>query len=208
MDHGVNAMVACLKINRVRQGQRGFTLTELMITLVIFAILLGIAIPSFESTIASNRLSTATNDLLGSLAHARSEAIRRGQRVTVCISADGATCAANGGWSQGWISFLDTTRGGAIASVDNANETILGSGAALPANILIQGNANAAQFVSFGSNGQSLSMAGATQVGTIRVCSTSSGLTDDRRARNLVINGAGRVISQTINGIPSTCPAP
>ena len=201
-------MAARLKINRIWLGQRGFTLTELMITLVVFAILLGIAIPSFESTIASSRLSAATNDLLGSLAHARSEAIRRGQRVTVCVSADGTTCAANGGWGQGWISFLDTTRAGAIASVDNANEVLLGSRAALPAGIMIQGNANAAQYVSFGSNGQSLSMAGATQVGTIRVCSTSTGLSDDKRARSLVINGAGRVTSQTINGIANLCPAP
>lgn len=190
------------------RDQQGFTLTELVITLAILAILLGIAVPSFESTIASNRLTTATNDLLGSLAHARSEAIRRGQRVTVCISADGATCAANGGWGQGWISFLDTNRAGASASVDNANETILGSGAAQPANVTIQGNANAAQFVSFSPTGQSLSMAGGLQVGTIRVCSTSTALIDDRRARNLVINAAGRVVSQTINGISDTCPAP
>lgn len=188
--------------------QRGFTLVELMITLAIMAILLGIAVPSFESAIATNRVATATNDLLSSLAHARSEAIRRGQRVTVCTSADGLTCAAAGGWNQGWISFLDTTRGGATAVVDNANETLLSTGNPLPAGIVIQGNANLVQYVSYSADGLSRSMAGAIQAGTIRICSTSTALGDDQRARDLVLNNSGRVASQAILGVNNACPAP
>lgn len=192
--------------------QRGFTLVELMITLVIMAILLGIAVPSFESAIATNRVATATNDLLSSLAHARSEAIRRGQRVTVCTSADGLTCAAAGGWNQGWISFLDTeNRVGATAVVDNANETLLSTGNPLPAGIVIQGDANLVQYVSYSADGLSRSMAMANapiRAGTIRVCSTSTALGDDRRARDLVINNSGRVASQAILGVNNACPAP
>lgn len=187
--------------------QRGITLVEMMITMVVFAILLAIAMPSFESAIASGRVAGSTNDLMSALAQARSEAIRRGQRVTVCISADGAQCLANGTWQQGWITFIDTTRAGNSANVD-AGEIILRANPAQPPSIPIQGNANLAQYVSFGANGQALLMNGNSQSGVIRVCSTSSALTDNDRTRDISLSMAGLVTRQTTAGVDETCPAP
>jgi len=63
---------------------RGFSLVELMVTIAVLAILLAIGIPSFASLIASNRLTSATNELVAALQTARTEAIRRNVRVTVC----------------------------------------------------------------------------------------------------------------------------
>ena len=40
---------------------------------------------------------------------ARSEAIKRNATVTLCRSADGLSCAASGGWQQGWIVKSGTT---------------------------------------------------------------------------------------------------
>jgi len=81
----------------------GVTMIELMIAVVVLAILMAIAVPSFRNASLGSRLSAAANDLLASVQLARSEAIKRNTAVTLCASADGAACAASGGWEQGWI---------------------------------------------------------------------------------------------------------
>jgi len=86
---------------------RGMTMIELMIATFVFAILVMIAVPSFQNASLGSRLAAAANNLLASVQLARSEAIKRNQTVTLCASSDGATCAASGGWEQGWI-IVDT----------------------------------------------------------------------------------------------------
>jgi len=85
---------------------RGFTLIELMVTLVILAILTMIALPSFRDTIRRNRVNSASNALLADLNYARAEAIDRGQIVTLCPSPDAANCTSGGtSWSAGWMIY-------------------------------------------------------------------------------------------------------
>lgn len=81
--------------------QSGFTLIELLIVIAIAGVLLGLGVPSLRDTIQSNRVAAISNDLIGVLQFARSEAIRRGEDVTVCSTSDQATCS--GGWSDGWL---------------------------------------------------------------------------------------------------------
>jgi type IV fimbrial biogenesis protein FimT len=76
-------------------GQRGFTLTELLVVLSIAAILLAIGAPNLSHLIASMNARSATFDLIGDLALARSEAIKRNAVVTV-------EPLVAGNWSQGW----------------------------------------------------------------------------------------------------------
>jgi type IV fimbrial biogenesis protein FimT len=92
-----------------RLAPAGFTLIELMITLSVLAILLGLAAPSISDALLSNKLSGYANNLAGSALVARSEAIKRNAVMTLCVSTDGTTCAAAGGWEQGWIVRCNAT---------------------------------------------------------------------------------------------------
>ena len=95
-----------------RRGMRGFTLIELMVTLTVMAIVLSLAAPSFASLLASNRISSQTNELIGALNLARSEAVRRGQPVTLL--------ASQSNYSKGWSVFPDANGDGAAASATDA----------------------------------------------------------------------------------------
>ncbi|MCF6236723.1 MAG: GspH/FimT family pseudopilin [Gammaproteobacteria bacterium] len=93
-------------------AQAGFTLIEMMITLSIAAILLTVAVPSFQTTIANNRLATQTNNLVTDINIARSEAVKRGTNVVLCTSASPSAttpiCTGSGNtWTSGWIIFVN-----------------------------------------------------------------------------------------------------
>lgn len=72
----------------------GFTLIEMMISIAILAILLGIAAPSMTALIRDQRVKTATYDVYASFAFARSEAIKR--NANVAITPNGTD------WGGGW----------------------------------------------------------------------------------------------------------
>lgn len=87
--------------------QRGFTLIELIITVTIAAIVLAIGVPSFQGMMRNNRITAHTNDFLSSLNLARSEAIKRGQRVALAPT-------VAGDWGQGWTVFVDVNDNGQL----------------------------------------------------------------------------------------------
>lgn len=190
--------------------QGGVTLVELLVTLTVMAILLAIAVPSFQGMIASSRVRSTTNDIMAMLSQVRQEAIRRGNRVTMCKSADQTQCTTSGDWSQGWIAFSDTSHSSASANVDSG-ETIVLKQSTVSSGTVVKGNANALNYISYASNGMARTMTGAFASGStliLRVCSTSSALSNDSRARNLVFTASGRVVAEPVSGVDSTCPGP
>jgi type IV fimbrial biogenesis protein FimT len=86
----------------------GVTMIELLVVIAIIGILMGIGVPSYKYITTSYRLSGEINGLLGDVQFARAEAVKEGQNVTVCVSADGLTCAGTS-WQTGWIVFADPT---------------------------------------------------------------------------------------------------
>jgi type II secretion system protein H len=85
--------LAC-RIRRV-PNVRGFSLLELLIVLVIFAIMASIAVPSFQSLRQHQQLTDASNELVAALRLARGEAIMREAEVTL-------SPATGKDWAQGW----------------------------------------------------------------------------------------------------------
>jgi len=96
---------------------QGYTLIELMVTITVAAIVMGLAVPSFIGTVRSNRLTTYANKLVSSLNYARSEAIKRSAPIS--IRRKGTTSQH---WETGWDVFVDLNGNGAFD--DNANSTL------------------------------------------------------------------------------------
>lgn len=92
----------------LRRPVAGFTLLELMIAIAIAAILTGLAAPSMITVFRNNRVQTEQSSFVADLMLARTEAVRRGQPVSVCASTDGASCSSSSSWQTGWITFVDS----------------------------------------------------------------------------------------------------
>jgi len=106
--------------------ESGFSMLEILITLVVGSILLAVAIPSFQRLMDSNQLTATTNTLVFSLQTARSEAIKRAVPAGVCTSSnpleDAAACTAGSGYVAGWIAYVDSNNNG---SRDNDEDLIM-----------------------------------------------------------------------------------
>ena len=146
----------CLVMNR--HMSNGFTLLELMVTIFVVAILVGVGVPSFVRTIQTSRMATSANDLVTSIHRARSEAVKRRVPVTLCASNNplAAAPACNvGGNIGGWVVFVDDADIDGNGQPDgnitiDAGEIILEAHPALPAQLTVSSDA---AFISFTSNG-------------------------------------------------------
>ena len=98
------------------ERQNGFTLVELLITIVVVSVLLATAIPSFMQFIKNNRVTGQANSFVVSIQMARNEAVKQGAGTTLCAAnADMDGCSGTqDDWSTGWIIFSDLNRDGAI----------------------------------------------------------------------------------------------
>jgi len=123
------------------QYSKGFTLIELMITIVILSVLVSIAIPGFQETIRRNKISATANDFIGSLLFARSEAIKREQDVAI---------VASNNWSSGWETFIDSNKNG----VKNPGEEVLKSYTFNLPNVSITGNGGVNNAIVYSPSGR------------------------------------------------------
>lgn len=124
---------------------RGFTLVELMITVAIAAILLVIAVPSFNHIINANRLTTTANILVNALNTARMEAIKRNASVQFCGNTTGNNTADNLGTACG------TSSGAVIVqTTSTTTAAVLGAATGLAAPVQLSGNITAVRFTSQG----------------------------------------------------------
>ena len=90
---------------------RGFTLVELMVTVVVAAILLAIAIPNFAVMLRKNRAATDISSLTTTVAYARSEAVARNRNVCITPKTNG------GAWKDGWQVRIEAAGGNCTGSL-------------------------------------------------------------------------------------------
>jgi len=78
---------------KIPKRQSGFTLTELMITIGVFSILAGIAVPTFINLRPNFQLRSAARDLLSSFQLAKLTAVKSGHNCTITFNqpVDGVT---------------------------------------------------------------------------------------------------------------------
>ena len=182
--------------------QRGFTLIELMVTVAILAIVLVIALPSFETTVNANRLMGAANEMVNSLQTTRMEAIRRNAHAGMCFSANAGsatpTCATSN--INGWISFVDVDRNGSYSSGDTLLMTTT-----LPPAVRVLSNPALAGAVVFHTDGRARDGDGALLHGVIAMCIPTRHPGDNVHRVDI---GAGSRISASPESGGGACTAP
>ncbi len=170
------------------RGAQGFTLTELVIALVILGILTALGVPAYTEFVRNSRRAGVLNEFSAALNLARSEAVKRGVPVAVCRTADGANCG--GTWTAGWLVFVNLD--GDSPAVVDAGETVLRSYRVADPAYTLTPNAPFTNFVAYQPNGGTNNTAG-----RFTYCDARG----VRSARAVLINITGRPrLSQDVDG--------
>jgi type IV fimbrial biogenesis protein FimT len=86
----------------------GFTLWELICTLVVAGVALGLTVPAFTELVLDSRRTADINAFVLAVQLARSEAAKRGRSVIVCATGDRSQCEGEGArFEFGWMVFVN-----------------------------------------------------------------------------------------------------
>lgn len=172
-------------------NQRGLTLLDLMIAVVMISLIISLAVPSFTSQISALRTKTRASSLYEALQLTRTRAISRNQRATLR--------ALDDDWSRGWVLVDDQNHNGR----PDPGETILTEHRFAGQQVHIRGNRPLKDYVSYIGSGESRFASGrpggAFQAGRLTVCSQ-----DASHGYQLVLARMGRVRVQRAQ--PGDCP--
>ena len=102
----------------------GFTLIEMLVSILILTILLLLAIPSFSVLISNNKMISEVYVMRSTINHARTEALARRAPIVICPTTDGLACANSNDWSTGYMTFVDTDDNN-IADPSDPDEEII-----------------------------------------------------------------------------------
>jgi type IV fimbrial biogenesis protein FimT len=176
-------------------AEHGFTIIELMVTMLVAGILVAIAVPAFRSFVLNDRDIGQVNSLVASLNYARSEAVKAASPtcITVCPSTDGQTCSGGTAWVGGWV-VVDPNN----ADCATPPCTLQSVPALAGTNTVTPAVAATATGITFSSNGVVAGPPGTTL--TIRVCDARGAAF----ARDVEVNSTGRVAASQTPGLSVT----
>lgn len=169
------------------RASRAFTLSDMLNTLAITALLLGVALPGAQNLVQNQQLVSTSNTLIASLTLARSESIKR--RLPVLVD------NGDGSWESGWQVFVDENNDGER----NAGEPALLQVGALPGEIVAKGNKPVSRFIRYTPTGSAKLLSGAFQAGMLTLCHAAG----QQAVRRLVLSASGRL--RRTKGQPGTC---
>ena len=138
-----------------QNSKRGFTLVELAVAVAVIAIVATIAVPSFNNLIRGSRLTSSANEMVSMMQTARVAAVSKRTSVSVCPSANGATCDTAAG--RRWIAL--STKEGVL------RDSVLNSAITVTTSPNLSGASNKFTFTPNG-----FSAVGATTSGTVGLC--------------------------------------
>jgi type IV fimbrial biogenesis protein FimU len=119
----------------MRNILQGFTLVELMVTIVIAGILLTIGVPSLVTMYEGYRANSNVEKIHNILVFARNQAVSYGATVNVCPFASATSCGTTTNWSGGIRVFITDTSNTdrELRAIDsfNINDRIKGSSATI-----------------------------------------------------------------------------
>lgn len=179
-----------------RTRQHGFTIYELLITMLMIGIILSIGVPSMTSFTQNSRMSGTANDLHASFQLARSESARSKSNIMICASANSmdAEPACGGSFGDGWIIFIDVNDDQDRAAGGDENVLRAHPGASAGITIATNGGTN---FFGYAPTGLGRADLGGVMVSQVRICDergNTPAVAGDSAARLLVVTPIGRAV--------------
>ncbi|WP_290781502.1 GspH/FimT family pseudopilin [Arenimonas sp.] len=171
--------------------ESGVSMVEMLVCMAVCATLAALAAPVFTDLTQRSLAAGASNQVLGLLNHARSEAVMRRRSTGICPTTDAHSCLRTSEWGLGLMSWVDENANG-LRDGDEPVMRVMDTGDFRGQRLLgSPGRSN----LGFRADGRS-----AGQNATLKLCGRDGAL-----SRKIIVNNGGRARIEASRR-PEPCP--